>query len=140
MIHQGVGLMPFCELMTLIGNRRFVMFVCLLFFRCVRWELFQKQDVCLHFSPYSLSPKTAWISSTPAFYTLCPKGILHPSYLTLISATHTLHSAFNLGFSPSMGGYLHLPHLSRDAEDSMTLELKDWRPIRIQGDSSGRQN
>lgn len=49
----------------------------------------------------------------------------HPtSYLTFISATHTQRSAFNLGFSPNMGGYLHLMHLNRDTEDSMTLEFK----------------
>lgn len=44
------------------------------------------------------------------------------SNLTFISATHTQRSAFNLGFSPNMGGYLHLMHLNREAEDSMTLE------------------
>ncbi|KAF1385956.1 hypothetical protein PFLUV_G00113150 [Perca fluviatilis] len=37
----------------------------------------RKQDVCLHLSPYSLSPKTAWISSTPRPF--APKGTLYPS-------------------------------------------------------------
>lgn len=53
--------------------------------RCVSPAVCEQQDVCLHFSPYSLSPETEWISTTtPSLSAVlpgpfCPTGILQPS-------------------------------------------------------------
>lgn len=63
--------------------------------------------------PFSCAPRSFALEEPSTHLT---------SNLTFISATHTQRSAFSLGFSPNMGSYLHLQHLSQDAEDSMTLE------------------
>lgn len=63
--------------------------------------------------PFSCAPRPSALKESSTHLT---------SNLTFISATHVQRSAFNLGFSPNMGGYLHLTHLNRDTEDSMTLE------------------
>lgn len=84
----------------------------------------RKQDVCLHFSPSSSSPSRRGpaaarpLSSAPTRDAV----IICTSHRTFPPATR--HAAFNLGFSPNTGGYLHLTHLNRDAEDSRTSENK----------------
>lgn len=85
--------------------------------------------------PFSCAPRPSALKDPSA----------HPtSNLTFISATRARRSASTLGFSPNTGGYLHLTHLNRDAEDSVTLELKKKekkrRAIRIRGDSSGGES
>lgn len=66
LIYQGETLMWFCEVRPLM-TAQISLSLSFSPFRCVKRELCRKQDVCLHFSPYSLSPETVWISNTPAF-------------------------------------------------------------------------
>lgn len=148
LIHQGVTSMAFCELMILTTAYVFLIFcifVChysgVLGGSCAGSRTCAFILALTHCHPRQRgSAEPQPFSCAPRPFALKESSTHLTSNLTFISATHTLRSAFNLGFSPSMGGYLHLTHLNRDAEDSMTLELKDRRPIRIQGDSSGRQN